>query len=182
MGDFNATTSPTDTTTSSNLLWHWLQQQENSHRLIDAHRLLHPQVPHTRTRRYGTTTSYIDRIYLTNISARLFTVTNAQIHSLENSPGAADHDMNYIQFQPWHTYEEKTERCSWWNHRSLKQFNTALLSTLSLPPISNIHNAESWWTELSNQVKQHMFTINRTRQQPTPTTTQPWDIDVKTLL
>ena len=80
LGDFNATTQPTDSTTNNSLTWPWLRDEELRNSLIDPLQLLLGHVPHTRTRCYRDTTSYIDRIYFIDVAARLFTFRESVVY------------------------------------------------------------------------------------------------------
>lgn len=70
MGDFNATTQSTDASTLSSNHWIQLRAWEVAGQLLDSVRMLTPTPPYTRTRRYGGTQSYLDRIYFTQIAAQ----------------------------------------------------------------------------------------------------------------
>ena len=117
MGDFNCTTQPTDASTVTSNHWNQLRAWELSGQLLDAARILTPQPPYTRTRRYGGTQSYLDRVYLTQIAAQFLTPHSFLVPDMSSSPGLCDHDPLAITFQPWSFKVEPGPRCTFWSHK-----------------------------------------------------------------
>ena len=169
MGDFNATTQPSDASTLTTNHWNQLRAWELSGQLIDAIRSLSPLPPFTRTRRYGGTKSYLDRIYFSQVAAHFLTPTSFQIPDMTNAPGFVDHDPVLLFCQPWSFKSSPQPRCTFWNHRELRLFNSRLSARFIPPPTPlTISEAEASYSELSHCVQECMQEINADRHASIP--------------
>jgi endonuclease/exonuclease/phosphatase family metal-dependent hydrolase len=94
LGDFNATTRAEDVyrpqarRATSVAPWSWLVAHETSGALVDTQ----PAHLHTRNRLYSGTTSYIDRIYVTDAWHGHGIGVCSDVCDVGGRPGASDHD------------------------------------------------------------------------------------------
>ena len=183
MGDFNATTQPTDASTLTSNHWHQLRAWELSGQLIDTVRQLNPLPPYTRTRRYGGTKSYLDRIYLTQVAAKFLTAKSFLVPDMTGAPGFADHDPLILICQPWSIQIDSTPRCTLWSHKDLRSFNSLLQDRFSPPSNPNLGEAESCYALLSANIQECMNLVNEQRQRPRPAgNSSSWEDTVRSLL
>lgn len=184
MGDFNATTHPTDASTLTSNHWNQLRAWELSGQLLDAARLLNPLPPFTRTRRYGGTQSYIDRIYFTQVAAQFLIPSSFAVPSVGHFPGFSDHDPLLLYCQPWSFQMERGPRCSYWNHKDLRHFNSLLSSRfIPPPPPSSLSEAAAAYEALSQEVRICMEETNSRRPHPAAKKSgHTWEDTVRLLL
>ena len=136
MGDFNAITLDSDTTIShmTSLKWSWLQELESSQKLIDLNRIAHKgRPPHTRVRGYGGSSSYLDRIYASRTLCPFLEVRKGSTFSVPKSGSPltdsgmwSDHDLVYVELQPWSIQTDPTPTCAGWTKKHVHRFQTLM--------------------------------------------------------
>lgn len=161
MGDFNATTQDTDASTLTSNHWNQLRAWEICGQLLDSVRMLTPLPPFTRTRRYGGTKRYIDRIYFTQVAAQFLVPS---VPNMSECSFFSDHDLIVVICQPWNFRTAPVNRCSLWNHKELRQFNS-LLSLRFHPPTApqSLPEATATYEHLSFCIRECMAEINSHR-------------------
>lgn len=163
MGDFNACTFQTDTTGLTDNIWPWLKEKETGMHLIDTVRTITPRPPFTRTRGYGSSKSYLDRIYTTRISHRFFQASKYEISSGDTLLGFVDHDPVSVYMHEWGWREPSGPRPTLWNKAALQEFKK-IMSNKPPPEVPiNLQETTTAYQEVIRQALQAVQQVNDAR-------------------
>jgi hypothetical protein len=128
VGDWNGTTRVSDYkgASSGSNIWPWLKDVENLGLILDSARVLQDLPPHTRVRGYGTSSSYIDKIYMSRKVSSHFSPCTLHIPDFSDLPGSSDHDPISVTFHPWGNSFNPGPRCHHWKKKHITLFQETL--------------------------------------------------------
>ena len=189
MGDFNAITRLQDTNAVSAkaMMWQWLVEAEASCKLVDITRLAcNGSPPPTRVRSYGSTRSYLDRIYVSHLVLPWVKGLNFLSFRFKKSNGKdlSDHNPVCASINVWGSdVNDKIGSCKGWTNKQTKLFRARVRKVSVCDPSEPGYGTPDRFQALSKHLLRAMESVNKEKQVRSQTQGSPkWEEFVKKMM
>ena len=114
---------------------------------------------------------------MTDLAYKLFDSRNFMKHDFSSPHLGADHDPIAVSIASWAMPAPVGPRCTMWNKRDLRKFQTEIEQMAEPPPdsFSSMEHASSWYASLSKDICGIMQNISDSKPKTPPERFKEWD-------